>query len=44
MTGEHEKSSVSGSMKESGHGKRSKGDHTEEPKDDSPPYIPLVPE
>jgi len=32
---------MSGSLKESGQGKRSKGDHDE---DATPPYTPLIPE
>ena len=39
-----QKSNVSGSQKESGQGKRSKADHSEEPSDIIPPYTPLVPE
>jgi len=38
------KSSISGSQKESGQGKRSKADHSEEPADLSPPYTPMIPE
>ena len=38
------KSSISGSQKESGQGKRSKADHSEEPSESIPPYTPLIPE